>query len=79
MILMRAISYYKGHWKGWALKIGTFLGPEMATVHKNNNVPARVGLHVQQLINDVRLLFPLTNQEENGDNAPMKKRLFKGQ
>ncbi len=22
---------YKGHWKGWALKIKTFMGPEMAT------------------------------------------------
>ncbi len=21
---------YEGHWKGWALKIETFLGPEMA-------------------------------------------------
>jgi hypothetical protein len=35
--------HYKGHWKGWALKIKTFLGPEMATsnthVHKITNVP----------------------------------------
>jgi hypothetical protein len=23
--------HYKGHWKGWALEIETFLGPEMAT------------------------------------------------
>jgi hypothetical protein len=23
--------HYKGHWKEWALKFGTFLGPEMAT------------------------------------------------
>jgi hypothetical protein len=23
--------YYEGHWKGWALEIETFLGPEMAT------------------------------------------------
>jgi hypothetical protein len=23
--------YYKGHWKGWALKIKTFFGPGMAT------------------------------------------------
>ncbi len=22
--------HYEGHWKGWALKIETFLGPEMA-------------------------------------------------
>jgi hypothetical protein len=30
LILMRATSHYNGHWKGWALKIKTFLGPEMA-------------------------------------------------
>jgi hypothetical protein len=23
--------HYEGHWKGWALEIETFLGPEMAT------------------------------------------------
>ncbi len=23
--------HYEGHWKGWALEIVTFLGPEMAT------------------------------------------------
>ncbi len=23
-------QHYEGHWKGWALKIETFLGPEMA-------------------------------------------------
>ncbi len=23
--------HYEGHWKGWALEIDTFLGPEMAT------------------------------------------------
>ena len=23
--------HYEGHWKGWALEIHTFLGPEMAT------------------------------------------------
>jgi hypothetical protein len=23
--------YYEGRWKGWALEIETFLGPEMAT------------------------------------------------
>ncbi len=26
-----AIVVYEGHWKGWALEIETFLGPEMAT------------------------------------------------
>jgi hypothetical protein len=32
--------HYKGHWKGWAMKIVTSLGPEMSTyVHKITNVP----------------------------------------
>ncbi len=31
MVLRRATSIYEGHWKGWSLKIETFLGPEMAT------------------------------------------------
>jgi hypothetical protein len=31
MILMRATSIARAIGKGWALKIGTFLGPEMAT------------------------------------------------
>jgi hypothetical protein len=26
--------HYEGHWKGWALKIETFLGPEMARVKR---------------------------------------------
>jgi hypothetical protein len=31
MVLRGATSLQdKGHWKGWALKIETFLGPEMA-------------------------------------------------
>jgi hypothetical protein len=28
--------YFEGHWKGWALKIDNFWGPEMATSHINN-------------------------------------------
>jgi hypothetical protein len=31
MVLRRARSITRGHWKGWALEIQTFLGPEMAT------------------------------------------------
>ncbi len=27
--------HFEGHWKGWALKIETFLGPEMATSEAN--------------------------------------------
>ncbi len=34
MILMRGNMHNKGHWKGWALKIETFLGPEMPTSEK---------------------------------------------
>jgi hypothetical protein len=30
MILMEE-NPFRGHWQGWALKIETFLGPEMAT------------------------------------------------
>ncbi len=29
MILLRENPFW-GHWKGWAMKIKTFLGPEMA-------------------------------------------------
>jgi hypothetical protein len=28
----------KGHWKGWALKIETFLGPEMARAKPQNHL-----------------------------------------
>ncbi len=32
IVLRRTVQHhYEGHWKGWALKIETFLGPEMAT------------------------------------------------
>jgi hypothetical protein len=31
MIFMGVKIHFEGHWKGWALKIETFLGPEMAT------------------------------------------------
>ncbi len=72
MILMRAISITRAIGRGGPWKSGLF--GALKWLNKNKNVPARVGLHVQQLINDVRLLFPLTNQEENGDNAPKKKR-----
>ncbi len=30
MILMQT-NLFEGHWKGWALKSETFLGPELAT------------------------------------------------
>jgi hypothetical protein len=32
MILMQA-NPFQGHWKGWALKIETFWGPEMAILY----------------------------------------------
>ncbi len=30
VMVLRVQHHYEGHWKGWALKITTFLGPEMA-------------------------------------------------
>jgi hypothetical protein len=29
VMVLRVQHHYKGHWKGWALKTETFLGPEM--------------------------------------------------
>jgi hypothetical protein len=31
VMILILIFHYKSHWKGWSLKIETFLGPEMAT------------------------------------------------
>ncbi len=31
----KSITIYNSHWKGWALKTETFLGPEMATSKGN--------------------------------------------
>jgi|LakMenE01Jun11ns_1017448.scaffolds.fasta_scaffold7383438_1 hypothetical protein len=31
MILIGGQIHFEGNWKGWALKIYTFLGPEVAT------------------------------------------------
>ncbi len=36
--------HYEGHWKGWALKIKTFLGPEMARVKRVPFGPKKVEL-----------------------------------
>ncbi len=41
MILMRATSITKGRWKRSALKIGTFLGPEMTTINAPLIYPAK--------------------------------------
>ncbi len=35
-------QHYEGHWKGWALKIETFLGPEMALVKRVPFGPKKV-------------------------------------
>ncbi len=32
--------HFKGHWKGWALKIEMFLGPEMTT-SEASDIPIR--------------------------------------
>jgi hypothetical protein len=37
--------HYKGHWKGWALKIETFLGPEMAGAKRVPFGPRVMMLH----------------------------------
>jgi hypothetical protein len=34
--------HYEGHWKGWALKIETFLGPEMARAKRVPFGPKKV-------------------------------------
>jgi hypothetical protein len=34
--------HYEGHWKGWALKIKTFLGPEMARAKRVPFLPKKV-------------------------------------
>ncbi len=44
--------HYKGHWKGWALKIKTFLGPEMATTEASaiwtlSNAPSNDVAHLK--------------------------------
>jgi hypothetical protein len=31
VMVLSVQHHYEGHWMGWALKIETFLGPEMAT------------------------------------------------
>ncbi len=36
--------HYEGHWKGWALEIKTFLGPEMATTKRMIFGPKKVKL-----------------------------------
>jgi hypothetical protein len=36
--------HYEGHWKGWALKIETFLGPEMARAERVPFGPKKVVL-----------------------------------
>jgi hypothetical protein len=41
MILMGEI-HFEGHWKGWALKIEIFLGPEMTTREASAIGPKKV-------------------------------------
>jgi hypothetical protein len=33
--------HYKGHWKGWALEIETFLGPETASSEASAMLPKK--------------------------------------
>ena len=51
MILMRGQRHYAGHWKGWAMKVETFLGPETAQAKRTlpmallMDLPASKTLH----------------------------------
>ncbi len=51
MILCRQI-HYKGHWKGWALKIETFLGPE-----RTKNEASDIWAHVMARVMDFCILY----------------------
>jgi hypothetical protein len=42
--------HYEGHWKGWALKIETFLGPEMARAKRVPFGPKKVVLCTRVLL-----------------------------
>ncbi len=42
MVLRGATSLHEGHWKGWALEIETFLGPEMARAKRVPFGPKKV-------------------------------------
>ncbi len=38
--------HYEGHWKGWTLKIETFLGPEMAQAKRMPFGPKKLSILV---------------------------------
>ncbi len=42
IMVLRVQHHYEGHWKGWALKIETFLGPEMARAKRVPFGPKKV-------------------------------------
>ncbi len=42
LMVLRGAHHYEGHWKGWALKIETFLGPEMARAKRVPSGPKKV-------------------------------------
>jgi hypothetical protein len=42
VMILRGATSLKGYWKGWALKIETFLGPEMARAKRLPFGPKKV-------------------------------------
>jgi hypothetical protein len=66
MILLGENPFEGHHWKGWALKIETFLGPEMATseasaiwaqksrVEACVSIQLRIGCPMPKLVSDVQ-------------------------
>jgi hypothetical protein len=45
VMILRGATSLRGHWKGWALKIETFLGPEMARAKRVPFGPKKVDMH----------------------------------
>ena len=42
-------GHYEGHWKGWAMKVKTFLGPETARAKGELFGPKKVTPYNQQV------------------------------
>ncbi len=58
--------HYEVHWKGWALKIETFLSPEMATSEECHLDPKKL-----------RFLGPTVSNAPNNDVARLKTIKYK--
>jgi hypothetical protein len=62
MVFMRRKIHFEDHWNGWALKIATFLGPEMAT-NKASAICAQVQAPYKQKGNFVYTSFCILYSE----------------